>query len=164
MLALPGLAQQMPNNFWARSALYALLAGYVLSPFGHAGFGYLGMVAQSIQSSAAAGVDVTSLAPQVALFKHLTEWLHVHWLASVSASALGWLIVCTLTLRRRTQWPRSMAIANPLLLAPALGLLCAQWPDQMLAVYLGCASLNVAQSVFFSCALWHVTRRGLSPA
>lgn len=154
LLAVPALRRLLPFGGSGHATVFLLLFGYATSPVGHAGFGFVGLQAQSLLHAGASVNDA-----QVAVFNQFKHWLDVHWLVSVSASILGWLLLLLQTLRGRTLLPRWTAAANPLLLAPVLGGVCALFPGLLGAVLIGCASLNIAQMVFFAVALWLVSCR-----
>lgn len=153
ILAMPSLRRLLPSGYPGSAAALLLLLGYATSPLGHAAFGYLGLQAQSMLAA-----DSAALEAQVVAFNQFKHLLDVHWLLSVSASALGWLGVLWLVLGGRTPLPRWTAVSNPLLLAPAIGLACAQFPDSLPAAMLGGACLNIAQLGFFAVTLALLSR------
>lgn len=144
ILALHGIERALAPGRLARLTVLALLIGYALSPLGHAGFAYMGLQAQSMQNG-----HPEALAAQVVAFNQFGHLLNVHWLASVGASALGWLLLLAQVLAGRTALPRFMAIINPVPLAVLIGVVCSQFPRSLPAVLIGCASLNIAQLLFF---------------
>ncbi|RWR28465.1 hypothetical protein D2T31_14030 [Sinirhodobacter populi] len=146
--AVPGLRRLMPGGWSGTIPTALLFYGYVTSPVGHAGFGYVGLQAQSI---AASGPEVMDA--QVLAFNQFVWILQLHWLVSVLASAAGWLLLFAMTLAGRSALARWNAITNPIVLAPLTGALCAQFPERLAAALLGCSSLNIAQAIFFAVAL-----------
>ncbi|WP_406232481.1 DUF6796 family protein [Isoptericola jiangsuensis] len=154
LLAVPALRRLLGGGRVATFSALALFAGYAWSPVGHAGFGYLGLLAKGMQ-----GLDGAALDSMVVVFNQYHRLLELHWVGSVAASALGWLLFTVQVLRGRSALPRWMAACSPLLLAPLLGALAAPFPRSAIAVLVGCASLNLAQWVFFAAAGYSIRKR-----
>ncbi len=148
VLAVPGIRCLMSPGWLANAAAFFLLFGYATSPVGHAAFAYLGLQAQSMVQ---AGTNISDA--QIMAFNQFKHLLEMHWLVSVCASAIGWLLLLVQTLPGRTALPRASAILNPLLLAPLIAGGCSLFPGSLIAVLPGCASLNIAQLAFFAGAL-----------
>ncbi|OAM31173.1 hypothetical protein A7P95_01350 [Eikenella longinqua] len=112
----------------ARAVLCLLLAGYALSPLGHAGFYYMGISAQTL--------------------------LHSPPAAHLPLLAAGWLVLLVQTVRGRSVLPRASAWANPLPVGAAVALVCSLFPQSVWAAAIGGATFNIAQAVFFAAA-WY---------
>ncbi|MGF6146970.1 Uncharacterised protein [Kingella potus] len=138
----------------AKACLALLLAGYALSPLGHAGFYYVGMAAKTL-----AAVPPDAHAPLVALFAAFHKMLAVHWFASVGISAAAWLLVLGLTLGGRTRLPRRAAWCNPIPVGLAVGFACSLFPQSPLAAAIGSATFNLAQAAFYGSALCYAFKR-----
>ncbi|MCO7640811.1 hypothetical protein NJI34_28990 [Pseudomonas sp. S 311-6] len=148
MLACFALYRLLPPGNLSRLTVLLLLAGYAWSPLGHAAFGFVGLQAQSMLHGAAG-----AWAAQVQAFNQFQHLLTVHWIGSVAASALGWLLVMGRVMTGRTRLPRWTAIFNPVVVAIVLAAVTLQFPGNPLAALIGSASLNLAQLVFFGSAL-----------
>ncbi|WP_225747860.1 DUF6796 family protein [Eikenella sp. Marseille-P7795] len=133
----------------ARAVLCLLLAGYALSPLGHAGFYYMGISAQTLLHSPPA-----AHLPLLAQFRAFHAMLAVHWFASVGLLAAGWLVLLVQTVRGRSVLPRASAWANPLPVGAAVALVCSLFPQSVWAAAIGGATFNIAQAVFFAAA-WY---------
>lgn len=155
LLACFALYRLLPRGSLSRLTVLLLLAGYAWSPLGHAAFGFVGLQAQSMLQS-----DTSALEAQVLAFNQFQHLLTVHWIGSVTASTLGWLLVMGRVMAGRTYLPRWSACLNPVVVAIVLAAMTLQFPSSQLAVWVGCASLNLAQLVFFASALWWYDRRG----
>ena len=140
----------------AKVGFAVLFFGYALSPLGHAGFYFTGMVAKVLLN--AVPDDYPAL---LALFRHFYRMLEVHWMASVGSIAAGWLLLLVQTLRRRTLLPRATAWCNPLPVGTVIAVSCSLFPQSPVAAALGGATFNLAQLVFFVCAAACVRRRGM---
>jgi hypothetical protein len=147
LIAVYAIYHSLPKNKLGLIAVYSLFIGYSLSPIGHAGFGYIGLLAQSMHQMSA-----DELFAQIILFRQFEQLLNIHWLASVAASTIGWLLVFVLILLGHTSLPRKLALFSPILTAPLLAYACSFFPTQLVAVLLGCACLNISQLLFF--ILW----------
>ncbi|RMX06428.1 hypothetical protein D8I35_07785 [Corticibacter populi] len=149
LLAVYGIYRLLRPGRVSQLTALLLLLGYALSPLGHAGFAYIGLLAQGMQHASGAALEA-----QIVAFLQFEHLLQVHWAASVGASALGWALLLAQVLARRTALPRKAAWLNPLLLAPCIGLACLPFSDRLVAVLIGCASLNIAQLAFFLGVQW----------
>lgn len=149
LLSCFALYRILPRGSLSRLTVLLLLAGYAWSPLGHAAFGFVGLQAQSMLPG-----DSSALGAQVLAFNQFQHLLTVHWIGAVAASALGWLLVMGRVMAGRTYLPRWSACLNPLIVAIVLAAVTLQFPASQLAVWVGSASLNLAQLVFFASAWW----------
>ena len=146
-----GVYRLMRPGRTAKVGFAVLFFGYALSPLGHAGFYFTGMVAKVLLN--AAPDDYPAL---LALFRHFYRMLEVHWMASVGSIAAGWLLLLVQTLL-----PRAAAWCNPLPVGTVIAVSCSLFPQSPVAAALGGATFNLAQLVFFVCAAACVRRRGM---
>lgn len=151
-----GVYRLMRPGRTAKVGFAVLFFGYALSPLGHAGFYFTGMVAKVLLNAAP-----DDYPPLLALFRHFYRMLAVHWMASVGSIAAGWLLLLVQTLRRRTLLPRAAAWCNPLPVGTVIAVSCSLFPQSPVAAALGGATFNLAQLVFFVCAAACVRRRGM---
>lgn len=143
-----GIYQLTVKNVLSKVVVLALFIGYATSPVGHTGFAYIGLLSQSLQAS-----NVEIILAQMALFEQFEHLLNVHWFVSVSFSALGWLLLSVQIVKKQTIFHRWIVFVNPIVMAPLIAFLCSFFPTNQIAVLLGCASLNIAQLLFFSCVM-----------
>ena len=76
--------QLMRPGRTAKVSFAVLFFGYALSPLGHAGFYFTGMVAKVLLNAVP-----DDYPPLLALFRHFYRMLEVHWMASVGSIAAG---------------------------------------------------------------------------
>ncbi len=147
LLSVYGIYQLSPKKIISKFAVLFLFIGYATSPVGHTGFAYLGLLSKSLQTTTPEIIQT-----QTALFEQFQHLLDIHWIVSVSFSALGWLLLLIQTLKNQfiTKW---LAIFNPILTAPLIGFTASLFPTTLVAVWFGCASLNISQFLFFLCLL-----------
>lgn len=151
-----GVYLLMRPSAFSNAAWGLLFCSYALSPLGHAGFYYVGMAAQGLSASPpdAQGVWLVQ-------FGRFMGLLSVHWLAAVGLSAAGWFAVLLQIVRGRTVLPKSAAFFSPVPIGVAVAAVCGLFPESAVAASLGGASLNVAQLVFFSAALFFTRQQRL---
>lgn len=137
----------------ARYCFLLLFTGYTLSPLGHAGFYYLGISAQTLLAGTAEDNML-----HIAQYNRFYQMLLIHWLASVTCSALGWLLLIWQILRQRSVLPRRFLWLTPLPLALIIAFTCKIFPTSSLAAMLGGASLNLAQLIFYSATYLYCLR------
>ncbi len=151
-----GVYRLMRPGRTAKVGFAVLFFGYALSPLGHVGFYFTGMVAKVLLNAVP-----DDYPPLLTLFRHFYRMLEVHWMASVGSIAAGWLLLLVQTLRRRTLLPRATAWCNPLPVGTVIAVSCSLFPQSPVAAALGGATFNLAQLVFFVCAAACVRRRGM---
>lgn len=152
-----GVYRLMQPNRMQTLCFLMLLAGFSLSPLGHAGFYYAGMSAQTLYR---APPQVQALLLEQ--FAAFHDMLAVHWIAAVAFGAAGWLLLAIQTLRGQTRLPRAAVWLNPLPLGTAVASVCSLFPHSETAAAIGGATFNLAQGVFFAGALYF-TRAGAKP-
>jgi hypothetical protein len=148
VLALFGVWDFLTARRGRAAIIFLLLLGYALSPLGHAGFAYVGLQAQSLLR-----IPPEFLDAPVANFNLFVQLLHAHWVASVGASALGWLAVAVLTVAGKTRLPRWAVCFNPVPVAVLIVLVCTPLRNHIWATLVGSATFNIAQLIFFVSAL-----------
>ena len=127
-------------------------------PLAHAGFFYLGASAQTL--IAVSDADVPLL---VAQYNYFYQLLAVHWIAAITISACGWLLVAVQMARGRSILPRRLVLLTPLPLSLVIGLACGCFPASPLAAMLGGATFNLAQLLFYSAAWRYAARYSANP-
>lgn len=147
LLSIYAIYRSLPKNKLATVTVLALFIGYAISPLGHAGFVYIGLLAQSMLYT-----SPDQLTTQIVLFQQFEKLLNIHWLVSVTVSAIGWLLVFIHITLGKMPLPRWFSVFCPILTAPLLALICSLFPQQLIAVLVGCSSLNISQLLFF--LLW----------
>lgn len=132
LIATAGLARLLEPARLSRVALALIFIGYALMPLAHAGFFYLGASAQTL--IAVSDADVPLL---VAQYNYFYQLLAVHWIAAITISASGWLLVAVQMARGRSILPRWLVLLTPLPLSLVIGLACGCFPASPLAAMLG---------------------------
>ena len=115
LIATAGLARLLEPARLSRVALALIFIGYALMPLAHAGFFYLGASAQTL--IAVSDADVPLL---VAQYNYFYQLLAVHWIAAITISACGWLLVAVQMARGRSILPRRLVLLTPLPLSLVL--------------------------------------------
>lgn len=158
LIATAGLARLLEPARLSRVALALIFIGYALMPLAHAGFFYLGASAQTL--IAVSDADVPLL---VAQYNYFYQLLAVHWIAAITISACGWLLVAVQMARGRSILPRRLVLLTPLPLSLVIGLACGCFPASPLAAMLGGATFNLAQLLFYSAAWRYAARYSANP-
>lgn len=143
LFSVYGIYKLLPSKPMSTIAAFALFVGYATSPVGHASFGYIGLLSKSMQV-----INADVVGSQVSLLEQFQTLLQVHWVISVSCSAVGWVLVLIQTAIKQFQ-TRCFIILNPIVTAPLIIIIASAFPDSIIAVMFGCASLNIAQLLFF---------------
>ena len=115
LIATAGLARLLEPARLSRVALALIFISYALMPLAHAGFFYLGASAQTL--IAVSDADVPLL---VAQYNYFYQLLAVHWIAAITISACGWLLVAVQMARGRSILPRRLVLLTPLPLSLVL--------------------------------------------
>ena len=99
----------------------------------------------------------------VAQYNHFYQLFAVHWIAAITISACGWLLVAVQMARGRSILPRWLVLLTPLPLSLVIGLACGCFPASPLAAMLGGATFNLAQLLFYSAAWRYAARYSANP-
>lgn len=158
LIATTGLARLLEPARLSRVALALIFISYALMPLAHAGFFYLGASAQTL--IAVSDADVPLL---VAQYNYFYQLLAVHWIAAITISACGWLLVAVQMARGRSILPRWLVLLTPLPLSLVIGLACGCFPASPLAAMLGGATFNLSQLLFYSAAWRYAARYSANP-
>jgi hypothetical protein len=158
LIATAGLARLLEPARLSRVALALIFISYALMPLAHAGFFYLGASAQTL--IAVSDADVPLL---VAQYNYFYQLLAVHWIAAITISACGWLLVAVQMARGRSILPRWLVLLTPLPLSLVIGLACGCFPASPLAAMLGGATFNLSQLLFYSAAWRYAARYSANP-
>lgn len=126
-----------------------LFFGYALLPLAHAGFYYLGIVAQGVLSAS------EDRALFVDMYNRFYGMLNIHWQVAVVIGSVAWFIFLMQVARGQSILPRCTAWLTPLPIGILIAALCSFFPASLLAVSLGGASLNLAQLIFYIVASWY---------
>ena len=97
------------------------------------------------------------------LYNYFYQLLAVHWIAAITISACGWLLVAVQMARGRSILPRWLVLLTPLPLSLVIGLACGCFPASPLAAMLGGATFNLAQLLFYSAAWRYAARYSANP-
>ncbi len=152
LLSVYGIYKLLPKSKMSTLAVLALFIGYATSPVGHTGFAYIGLLAKSLQAT-----NAEIIATQTALLKQFETLLNVHWIVSISCSALGWLLILVSSLRKQFL-TKTSALFNPILIAPLIAFSASFFPNSLIVVLFGCACLNISQLLFFSYLFINIKR------
>lgn len=152
LLASPSLAALLKVKAGCWLAL-ALALAYCWLPLAHAGFYYLGRLAQTVSVSSGPG-----LAQAIAAYNDAHDLLFYHWAASMGLTYLVWLALLLYQLSGHSRLPRWAALLNPLPTTVLIAVTAAAFPTAPLAAMVGGASFNLAALIFYGGSLLLVAR------
>lgn len=144
LLASRALAQLVLPRY-GRWLAPALALSYCWLPLAHAGFYYLGRLAQIVRVSSGPGLGAA-----LAAYNDAHDLLFYHWLASLGLAYGVWLGLLYHTLAGHSLLPRWAALLNPLPLTALLAGGAALFPASPLAAGVGGASINLAALIFYA--------------
>jgi hypothetical protein len=137
---------------WSLPPFLLLVAAYSIAPFVHGSFFYVAEILKTIGD-----VEPSAQPALVALATRATVCLFIAYgvLALLAAIGFGWFTVAIA--RRRTLYPRWLAVANPLVCMLAGSLIDRVLPQPFKLLLAG-AGLSLGMLVFFAVStavLWH---------
>ena len=130
---------------------------FILSPFIHGSFIYLGEYVHALNT-----VDTASQAVVVGMVTRLRSMLIVAYGVALIFILIGSIWFSVAVASRKTLFPRWMALANPVLIDVGVVLVCLILPKSI-TLYIWPAGLSITFLIFFALTtrlLWRVEKRG----